>query len=200
MRVISGKLKGRQIKFPKNIRPTQNKVRKAVFDCLGDSVKGSVFLELFAGSGAVGIEAFSYGASRVVFVDSNINCLKLIETNLISLGIKPRRDKDGPECQIYRKDSLEALCFLRKKGLKFDLIFLDPPYLTGLAKKSLLGIASCDILNSLGIVIIEHYKKEELPQTEGSLILFKRKYYGGKIVSFYSKETRNQSPETRKKD
>lgn len=187
MRIISGKLKGRQIKFPKNIRPTQNKVRKAVFDCLGDSVEGSAFLELFAGSGAVGIEAFSCGAKRVVFVDSDINCLKLIETNLISLGIKPCQDKDGLSREIYRKDSLEALCFLEKQRLKFDLIFLDPPYLTGLAKKSLLAIASYDILNPLGIVVIEHGKKEELPQTEGSLILFKRKHYGDKILSFYER-------------
>ena len=193
MRIISGKLKGRQIKFPKNIRPTQNKVRKAIFDCLGASVKDSVFLELFAGSGAVGLEAFSYGAKRVVFVDSDLNCLKLIETNLISLGIKPCQDKDGTGRQIYRKDSLEAPCFLERQGLKFDLIFLDPPYLTGLAKKSLLAIASYDILNPLGIVVIEHGKKEELPQEvagngrDRSLLLFKRKHYGDKVLSFYKR-------------
>lgn len=190
MRVISGKLKGRRIKFPKNIRPTQNKVRKAVFDCLGDSVRGSVFLELFAGSGAIGIEAFSYGAKKVIFVDSDINCLKLIEANLSSLGIKPCRDKDGPGRQIYRKDSLEALCFFERQKLTFDLIFLDPPYLAGLAKKSLLAIASYDILNPLGMVVIEHSKKEELPQTEGSLILFKRKHYGDKLLSFYERVIR----------
>ena len=196
MRVISGKLKGRQIKFPKNIRPTQNKVRKAVFDCLGDSVKDSVFLELFAGSGAVGIEAFSYGAKKVVFVDSDINCLKLIETNLISLGIKPRAGGDGLNYRIYRKDSLEAPCFLERQGLKFDLIFLDPPYLTGLAKKSLLAIISCDILTPLGIVVIEHCKKEELLQTEGSLILFKQKHYGDKILSFYERVIPPQAAQT----
>ena len=117
MRVISGKLKGRQIKFPKNIRPTQNKVRKAVFDCLGDSVKDSVFLELFAGSGAVGIEAFSYGAKKVVFVDSDINCLKLIEINLISLGIKPRADANALTAGFTEKTPWRRPVFLKDKDL-----------------------------------------------------------------------------------
>lgn len=189
MRVISGRLKGRKIKFPENIRPTQNKVRKAIFDCLGDSVKDSAFLELFAGSGAVGIEAFSHGAKSVAFIDSDLNCLKLIESNLTSLGIGHRQGVEGANCRIYRKDSLEAPYFLQRQGLKFDIIFLDPPYQAGLAKKSLLALISYDILQPLGIVVIEHSKKEELPQAEGSLILFKQKRYGDKTLSFYKRTT-----------
>ena len=77
MQIISGSFKGRRLRFPKGIRPTQNKVRKAIFDCLGDCVKGSAFLELFAGSGAVGIEALSYGAEWVSFVESDSACLAL---------------------------------------------------------------------------------------------------------------------------
>lgn len=175
MRIISGNLKGRQLKFPKNIRPTANKVRKAIFDSLGDFTKGAVILELFAGSGAVGIEAFSYGASRVVFVDNDISCLRLIESNLKSLNIV--------NYQIHKKDSLECIDYLAGEKLKFDIIFLDPPYGKGLARKSLLRISDYDIL--VGILVIEHHKKEELPEDKGSLILFKQKRYGDTVVSFY---------------
>lgn len=179
MRIISGSLKGRQLKFPKNIRPTTNKVRKAIFDSLGDFTKGASILELFAGSGAVGIEAFSYGASRVVFVDKEVGCLRLLESNLKSIDIA--------DYKIYKQDSLECVDYLAKKGLSFDIIFLDPPYRKGLAKKSLLRISACDILPPYGILIIEHHKKEELPEDEGSLILFKQRRYGDAVLSFYKK-------------
>lgn len=177
MRIISGSLKGRQLKFPKNIRPTTNKVRKAIFDSLADFTKGASVLELFAGSGAVGMEAFSYGAKSVVFVDKDISCLRLIESNLKSLDIV--------NYEIHKKDSLECVGYLDRK---FDIIFLDPPYRQELAKKSLLTISAYDILAPQGILIIEHHKKEELPEYEGSLILFKQKRYGDTFLSFYKKK------------
>lgn len=179
MRIISGSLKGRQIKFPKNIRPTRNKVRKAIFDCLGNFVKDSSFLELFAGSGAVGIEAFSYGAKEVTFVDNDIHCLTVIEFNLKSLGINSYR--------IYKRDSIEVLDFLDRRDFSFDIIFLDPPYGKELAIKFLLKIAVCDILAPLGVLVLEHHRKEELPGERGSLILFKQRRYGDTVVSFYRK-------------
>ena len=165
--------------FPPTIRPTQNKIRKAIFDCLGDFVKESSVLELFAGSGAVGIEALSYGAKEVTFVDNKTKCLKLIESNLTSLNITASL--------LYKKDSFKAIDFLAARGLKFDLIFLDPPYGLDLAKKSLLKISVCDILAPSGIVVLEHHQKEELPERNGSLILFKQKRYSDKVLSFYKK-------------
>lgn len=177
MQIISGALKGRRIKFPKYIRPTQNKVRKAIFDCLADSVKGAVFLELFAGSGAVGIEALSYGAKEVIFVDNKSACLKQIASNLKTLNITTYR--------IYKKDSLGAIDFFRKEQARPDIIFLDPPYALGLAKKSLLKIDACGIVAPLGIVILQHHRKEELPEKQGSLLLFKQKKYGDTLLSFY---------------
>lgn len=193
MRIISGSLKGRRIRFSKNIRPTQNKVRKAIFDCLGDFVKGSIFLELFAGSGAVGIEAFSYGAKEVSFVEQDSLCLRLIESNLKLLGLESYR--------LYRKDSMDSFDFLSKKRLRFDIIFLDPPYLKDLAKNSLLSLSACDIVAAQGVVVLEHHKREELPREavgngrDRSLLLFKQKRYGDKVLSFFRRETSNQKPE-----
>jgi len=134
-------------------------------------------LELFAGSGAVGIEAYSYGAKEVSFVEKDSNCLRLIESNLKLLGIGTY--------SLYRKDSLDSLEFLSKKQRAFDMVFLDPPYLKGLAKKSLRGISLCDIVAPQGIVVLEHHKKEELPREEGSLMLFKQNKYGETVLSFY---------------
>ena len=91
MRIISGKYKGRLIKRPKDIRPTQDKVRKALFDILGD-IEGLVFLDLYAGSGAVGLEALSQGVSKAVFVENNRQCIKDINDNLATLGFPPKAD------------------------------------------------------------------------------------------------------------
>lgn len=183
MRIISGSLKGRQLKFPNGIRPTKNLVRKAIFDITGEVIKGGRVLELFSGSGAVGIEAFSYGAKEVVFVDNDFNCLKVIEENLKSLGIA--------SYYIFRMDSLDAIGFLAKKGLSFDFIFLDPPYNQGLAKNCLIKLETDDkILQHFGLAVIEHHKSEKLPQTQGSLMLYKDKSYGDTVLSIYMKGKR----------
>ena len=179
MRIISGLLKGRQLSFPTDIRPTQNKVRKAVFDCLSQAVEGAEFLELFAGSGAVGIEAISYGAKRVTFVDSDFNSLKVIESNL------KRLELDDRHYRIVKSDVFKYLDYSAMKKTGFDVIFIDPPYRRELAKNCLLRISACDILNRSGILVIEHHKKEELPRQEGSLMLFKQKNYSDTVVSFY---------------
>ena len=186
MRIISGILKGRPIRFPADIRPTQNKVRKAVFDCLAQAVEGAEFLELFAGSGAVGIEAISCGAKRVTFVDNDFNSLKAIESNLKEL------DLDERHYRIVRSDAFKFLDDWAGKKTGFDIIFSDPPYRQFLAKNCLLRISACDILSRSGILVIEHHKKEELPRQacltgrqEGSLMLFKQKSYSDTVVSFY---------------
>lgn len=194
MQIISGIFRGRKLSFPKDIRPTQNKIRKAIFDCLGNFVKKSAVLELFAGSGAVGIEALSLGAGKVTFVDHEARCIRLIKSNLSSLNVTSYgfgysvANHRPLAYALYKKDSLKAVDFLSIRGLSFDIIFLDPPYRQGLAKKSLLKICACDIVTPSGIVVLEHQHKEELPEREGSLMLFKRKRYGDKVLSFYRKD------------
>ena len=128
MRIITGQHKGRAIKMPKGIRPTQNKVRKAVFDILGD-VSGLSFLELFAGSGAVGLEAASRGAAEVELVELDRAAQKAIEENIRVMKLE--------NCCLKAQDSAGAVRDFFSRGKKFDLIFLDPPYYRELSKKTL---------------------------------------------------------------
>jgi len=164
--------------MPKGIRPTQQKIRKAIFDILGD-IKGLSFLELFAGSGAVGIEAISCGAKEAVFVEKDQKCVKIIRDNLALLG-----------CLRYRVialDILKAIKQFSQKNEKFDIIFLDPPYCKDLAKKTLQTLAAYDILTPYGLVVIQHFKKDDLPDKLGVFTLFKQKRYGDTLLSFYKK-------------
>jgi len=183
MRIISGKYKGRTIKMPKGIRPTQDKVRKALFDILGN-IEGLSFLELFAGSGAVGLEALSQGAKEAVFVEKDRKCTEKIKENLSALGLV-----ELPACRqagrVIELDVFKAIEQLNNQGRKFDIIFLDPPYYQELAKKALQTLSAYDILAPNGFVIIQHFKKDSLPEALGDLRLFKQAKYGDSVLSFY---------------
>lgn len=179
MRILTGAYKGRAVNMPAGIRPTQNKVRKAVFDILGD-IRGLSFLELFAGSGAVGFEAASRGASEVVLVEENRSCLKAIERTREALGLKG--------CTVIPLAAQAALEALKRRGKSFDLVFLDPPYGKGLAKKTLQMLGGCDIVAPNSFVIIQHFRRDDLPESSGGLILFKQAGYGDTLLSFYRKE------------
>ncbi len=178
MRITSGKYKGKPIQAPLSIRPTQHKVRKALFDILGD-IDGLSFLELFAGSGAIGLEAFSRGASALTLVETNSGSLLAISKNLDYLRVT--------SCRVYRQEAGEAIKKFHRQQDKFDLIFLDPPYQKGLAKKTLQILGAYDILAPNGLIAIQHFKKESLPETEGDLILFRQSRYGDSVLSFYKK-------------
>lgn len=178
MRIISGKYKGRIIKMPHGIRPTQNKVRKALFDTLGD-IKGLSFLELFAGSGAIGIEALSHNAKKAVFVENDRNCLKRIEESLSGIG--------ALHYKIVALNAQEALKRLGKEKERFDIIFMDPPYYVAMAKKTLQTLGGYDILAPNGFVIVQHFKRDNLPVSMGDLTLFKESKYGDTFLSFYKK-------------
>lgn len=178
MRIISGKYKGRTIKMPKGIRPTQDKVRKALFDTLGD-IEGLSFLDLFAGSGAVGLEALSQGAKEVIFVEENKRCLQKLKENLSSLSSLGYR--------VIELDVFAAIKQLGQKDKQFDIIFLDPPYYKEMAKKTLQTLASYDILTATGLVIIQHFKKDNLPSRTGDLSLFRQARYGDTVLSFYKR-------------
>ncbi|PIP19263.1 MAG: 16S rRNA (guanine(966)-N(2))-methyltransferase RsmD [Candidatus Omnitrophica bacterium CG08_land_8_20_14_0_20_41_16] len=191
MRITTGIYKGRNLKMPKGIRPTQNIVRKAIFDILGD-IEGLSFLELFAGSGAVGLEAASRGAKEVVFVENNSQVLKALTQNL-SYVLYPTYD-------ILPLDTQVAVKRLAQGGRKFDIIFLDPPYHKetatpnpkgkvgvplSAAKKTLQTIMAYDILSPTGLIIAQHSKKESLPERLGVLSLLKQSTYGDTTLSFY---------------
>jgi 16S rRNA (guanine(966)-N(2))-methyltransferase RsmD len=178
MRITSGKYKSRKITGPKNIRPTQDKVRKALFDILG-YIEGLSFLELFAGSGAVGLEAISRGIKDLTLVEYNRDCLLALKKNIESLKLT--------SCSIYPKEADKAIKALYNNARKFDIIFMDPPYYKNLAKKTLQTLVAYDILTPNGFVIVQHFKKENLPEGLGVLTLFKQHKYGDTLLSFYRK-------------
>jgi len=178
MRIITGRHKGRAVKMPKGIRPTQNKVRKAVFDILGD-VSGLSFLELFAGSGAVGFEAASRGAAEVELAEFDRASQAAIEENIRALKLGA--------CHLRMQGAEEAVRDLFGLGKRFDLIFLDPPYYRDLSKKTLQTLADYDILSHNGLIVVQHFKKDKLPDTLGVLSLLKRSRYGDTVLSFYRK-------------
>ncbi|HOU37026.1 MAG TPA: 16S rRNA (guanine(966)-N(2))-methyltransferase RsmD [Candidatus Omnitrophota bacterium] len=181
MHIISGKYKGAALKAPAGIRPTEDRVRKALFDILGD-MTGCSFLELFAGSGAVGLEALSLGAQGVVLVEKDRTGLHAIRGNIS--GLKPQ--PSGTAIEVYQDDAMEAVSRLSGQGRRFDVIFADPPYYKGLSEKILQSIEEYDILNDIsGFLIIQHFKKDPLPSKQGNLVLFKQSRYGDTVLSFY---------------
>lgn len=179
MKIITGKLKGRNIYMPKDIRPTQNLVRKAVFDLLGQDMSGQSILDVFAGSGAVGLEAISCGAEHVSFIEKQAKNAKIIEKNadLLDVAIS--------QIEIYQGDAFRTIKELAAENMKFNCVFIDPPYGRELAKKSLKTLGCYDIVHPNCVVIIQHEKREILPEESGRFLAFRRRKYGSTFLSLY---------------
>ncbi len=178
MRINTGIYKGRNIHLPEGIRPTQEKVRKALFDILGD-IEGLSFLELFAGSGSVGFEAASRLAKEVVFIEIDHQAQTAIQKNIQAL-------KAG-NCQLIGLEADKAIHILARNQRKFDLIFLDPPYYQETAKKTLQTLDGYDILTPIGFAIAQHFKADLLEDNIGKLGRFRQAKYGDTVLSFYKK-------------
>ena len=199
MRIISGRAKGRILKPPrlKKIRFTSDRVKEALFNILGKRVVGAYFLELFAGSGSVGIESLSRGAKAVVFVDNNNRCIKVIKENLkiclfhLESQLKSGDVSDfatsGRKITLLRLDAFKAMALLHKQQRKFNIIFLDPPYYQGWAEKSLINLARYDILRRNVLIIVEHSRRDCLPPNIEGLKLIQQRRYSDIILSFYGK-------------
>lgn len=170
------------------IRPTKDMVKEALFSILGKKVCAASFLELFAGSGSIGIEAKSRGAKVVTFVENNRLCIRAIEANLRRMGIT---------AALLPLDAERAVKVLDQKRQKFDFIFLDPPYYQDKPrpcvqgrdklKNCLIKICHYDILKPHSLVIAEHSKRQILPQQLVTLRLKLTKRYGDAVLSFYQK-------------
>lgn len=154
MRVITGTARGRRLKELQGMdtRPTTDKVKESMFSILQFDIEGRRVLDLFAGTGQLGIEALSRGAAEAVFVDKRADAVKLVRDNLELCGLLDRA----------RVRSGDSLAYLRS-GEKFDLIFLDPPYAADLLDRALESISSIDILNEYGIIACESALERQLP-------------------------------------
>ena len=165
--------------MPAEISPTQNLVRKAVFDILGD-INGVHFLELFAGSGAVGFEAFSRGAQTVTLVERDPDCVEVIHKNLDLLGIAA-----NDLFRVIPDEVFLSLKQLASKNKKYDIVFLDPPFGRELGKKTLKALCAYDILTPNCFLLIQGEKNEILPAKEGRFHRAREKKYGASHLSVY---------------
>ncbi len=176
MRVITGSARGRRLKAPKgaDIRPTTDMVKEAVFNIVQYDIEGRRVLDLFAGTGQMGIEALSRGASEVVFVDESRDAVKLVRENLEHCGF---------EAQVMLSDATSYI----ERGGRFDLVFIDPPYGSGLMEKCLQKIRKIDILNEGGIIICESSREVAAPIVEEPYYLVSDRSYGKVAVRVYGK-------------
>ena len=179
MRIISGKFKGRRLHgIPGNsIRPTSDRVREALFNILGRKCRQAVVLDLFAGTGALGLEAVSRGAKEVVFVDKSSRALDLIRKNIALCGVA------GQAC-VLKWDISRSLACLGRCGRLFDLVFIDPPYATDLAAKTLYHLEAQPVLGCGSQIVIEHARDNPPDSLSQSFQLVSRRTYGGTGLSF----------------
>lgn len=171
MKVISGLYKGKKLKFikDKEIRPTKDVVRKAIFDSLRGWIVNKKVIEIFAGSGILGIEAISHGAKKVIFIEMNRKGIEIIRENIKSLNLEKKCEIIKGDCE-YEIEKLE--------NSRYDLIIGDPPYDFPVSKleRIIEKIIKLNILKKNGIMVIEHEFKKELPIINGYELIKKKKY------------------------
>ncbi|MBI5149221.1 MAG: 16S rRNA (guanine(966)-N(2))-methyltransferase RsmD [Candidatus Omnitrophica bacterium] len=185
MRIIAGQFKGRNFYMPEGIRPTQNLTRKALFDFLGQDLTGLTFLDLFAGSGGVGLEALSRGAQKVTFVEKDARSCEIVRENLDLLQVPLLGEDRRPVYALIESDGFAAVKGFAREGKKFDIVFADPPYGAGLAKKILKTLGAYDIVSPNCVVVIQHEKRETLPEIQGGLHRSEQRKYGSTALSIY---------------
>lgn len=154
MRIISGQFKGRILTVPhgKHVRPTLSSLREAVFNTIQQEIEGALFLDLFAGSGAIGLEALSRGADKVIFIDSHPLSCQAIRKNCQMLGVEK-------QTEVIQADVFKTLNRLKTQGMTFQIIYADPPYEQGYFEKILNHLNTCNLIDSNGHLFIEESKK-----------------------------------------
>ncbi len=181
MRIIAGKKKGLNIKTidGDSTRPTRDMVREALFSILTNKIYDSRFLDLFAGSGAIGIEALSRGSTFAVFTDINYKCVRVIEENITKAGF-------NEQAQVYNADYKLALKKLKEN--KFDIIYIDPPYNKGMGIDAIEKISEYQLLSEDGVLILETDTNEEVPNEIGIYEKYNNKRYGRNILNLFRRK------------
>lgn len=178
MRVIAGSAKGHKLETIEGLdtRPTTDRIKETLFNIIAFDLPECSFLDLFSGSGAIGIEALSRGAEKAVFVEQSELCKGVISRNLEHTRLAER-------ARLIQSDVMTALDKLVAEGESFDIIFMDPPYAAGLSKPALEKIAAGGLLRRNGFVIVERSAKIPLEQIQG-LYVEKEKKYKTTVISF----------------
>lgn len=181
MKILTGTLRGREIGFKANphLRPTADKVRKALLDILGGAIENANVLDLFSGTGALGFEALSGGSAEAVFVEADKKQAVKINEDLKALGLEKK-------AKVLCLDAIKAIETLHRQGEIFDLVFLDPPYSEGWETRCAKAVSKHPILSKNAWAVIESSSRDvaELA-TFGSLVKIKEKIYGDTRVVFY---------------
>jgi 16S rRNA (guanine(966)-N(2))-methyltransferase RsmD len=186
MRVIAGKYKGRRLGAPEgtDTRPTSDRLRETLFNVVAPEIEGSTWLDLFAGTGAVGIEALSRGAARAVFVEPAVRPLRTIKKNIALVGAEQ-------DAEIVDRDAIVALRMLESSTASFDFCFLDPPYRKmGDYEQVLKFLSTARLLNPGGTVIAEHDKHFDPGPNFGPLGRRRTLKQGDAVLSFYKRDIR----------
>ena len=184
MRVIAGKYRRRALHSPSGLdaRPTSDRLRETLFNILAPRVEGARFLDLCAGTGAVGIEALSRGAASATFVDRSRKMCGLVETNLDALGVPEE------ETEVINREALDYLrrCAASETQSAWDVVYFDPPYANEY-RAILEMLGNKRLLSENGLVIAEHHAKAELPDLAGELRRWRRLPQGDSCLSFYER-------------
>jgi len=187
LRVISGKARGKRLEAleGKDTRPTLDRIKESLFNIIQFDIENAVVLDLFAGSGSLGIECLSRGAKEVVFCDNSGLAIDIINTNI-------RNTKFEAESIVIKNDYTNALKKAANQNKKFDIIFLDPPYESDFATKALELIVELELLNENGIIIIETNEAGTnliLPEQNENIEMFATRKYGSVVLIFIKKSS-----------
>ncbi len=181
MRIISGSFKGKKLVSLKGVatRPTADRVRESVFNILAPHIDNASVLDLFAGTGALGLEALSRGAASAAFIDSSASAVKIIQKNIFACKMENRS-------RVTRWDIAKNLNCLQSETPAYDLVFMDPPYNKNYIVPTLKKLIKRDVLKDSATIVIEHSAAEAVPEDLSGLHLKDQRIYGKTLVSFLS--------------
>jgi len=180
MRVIAGEYKGRPLQAVpgKGTRPTTDKVKESIFNIIGPYFEGGWVLDLYAGTGGLGIEALSRGAEKAIFVELDPRAFQVVKTNLTALKL-------GDRAEVYRNDAGRALKALAKREAQFDMVFLDPPYAKQQIAKEIAYMLETGLLRPSAWIVAEHDAADQLPETIGACTVQRIATYGDTTITIY---------------
>lgn len=181
MRVIAGKLKGRNLEAVPgySTRPTSDKVKESIFNMIGPYFSGGICLDLYAGTGALGIEAISRGMDKAIFIDYDRMAIQTIVKNLQRLNITTH-------AEVYRNDAEKAIALLSKRGVKFDLVFLDPPYAKEKNAMIIAALIQGNLLYDNAIIVVEHDFAHSMEFNLPSIEKWKENRYGDTSITIFT--------------
>jgi len=179
MRIITGRARGLKLTVPKNydVRPTADRVKESLFNIIGSRIVDAKVLDLFAGTGNLGLESWSRGAREITFIDLSRESLKLVQSNI-------EKCKAQEDCTVLKGSCVDIAANLYKKGERFDFVFCDPPYSKGWIEKIIGVLERCPFMNDGGYLIVERSAHDELPVLPTGYTCTRTEKYGETKIDF----------------